>query len=49
MNNNIKFGSLNSSMKYIVCKIKSDNHISVQIRVNAGSRDEKAWGANNRY
>ena len=27
--------------KYIVCKIKSDNHISIQIRVNAGSRDEK--------
>ena len=41
MNNTIQFGSLNPSMKYIVCKIKSDNHISIQIRVNAGSRDEK--------
>ena len=39
--NTIKFGSLNPSMKYIVCKTKSDNHISIQIRVNAGSRDEK--------
>jgi predicted Zn-dependent peptidase len=39
--NTIKFGSLNPSMKYIVCKTKNENHISIQIRINAGSRDEK--------
>ena len=39
--NQIKYGSLNKSIKYILCKTKSNNDISVQIRVNAGSRDEQ--------
>ena len=38
--NQIKYGSLNTSIKYILCKTKSNNDISVQIRISAGSRDE---------
>jgi len=39
--NQIKYGQLNKSIRYILCKTKSNNDISVQIRVNAGSRDEQ--------
>lgn len=39
--NKIKYGQLNPSIRYVFCKTNSNNDISIQIRVNVGSRDEK--------
>ena len=38
--NQIKYGKLNKSIRYIFCKTNSNNDLSIQIRVNVGSRDE---------
>ena len=38
--NKIKYGQLNPTIRYIFCKTNSNNDLSIQIRVNVGSRDE---------
>ena len=39
-NHPIKHGSLPSGIRYLLVKTESENKVSVQIRVNVGSRDE---------
>jgi len=40
LNNNLKYGDLNHDMKYIVSNIDENDKMTIQIRINVGSRDE---------
>jgi len=40
INNKLKYGDLNHGMKYIVSDIDENNKMTIQIRINVGSRDE---------